>query len=255
VACTPSERRRESALAGAQRSWAIIALAVAGVATYWLVRWRSTPQVNMKPGTLTVFTKYQTSVGRLFCREVARQCRHALVAADDLERALNQGDKGRAWYALHALMASSANISKLLWPATDTQRGNRAGHKYSPIANLGEKLRNRLAVKDDSPLQSRELRNHFEHFSERLEEWAVDPATKVFTDDMIGPPNMLTGVAPRDRLRWYNPQDRTAYFRDEAYPLESLIGAIWDLWPRAAAAAKPSKWQKETPPPKPGWIP
>jgi hypothetical protein len=210
----------------------------------------------MPPGTLTVFVKSRKSVGQLFCREVARQCRNALVAADDLERALSPIDKDRAWYALHALMASAANISKVLWPEPDRKRGKWTGHEYSPIPNLGELLRQQLAVNDKSPLQSRALRNHFEHFSERLEEWArSDPRPKVFIDEMIGPPKMVTGVAPRDRHRWYDPTTRTAYFRDEAYPLKPLIRAIWDLWPRAAAKAKPGTWQKETPPPKPGWIP
>jgi hypothetical protein len=62
--------------------------------------------------------------------------------------------------SLQALLVSSANISKLFVPS-------RAQRK-SGIPRRGAILQERLRVAADSPVLDRALRNHFEHFDERL---------------------------------------------------------------------------------------
>jgi len=42
------------------------------------------------------------------------------------------------------------------------------------------------------------FRNHFEHFDERLEEWAKSSERHNFVDSNIGPPNMIDGIDPKD---------------------------------------------------------
>jgi hypothetical protein len=110
---------------------------------------------------------------RCFQMEVQFQCDLALRAFDDLEQAVvNLIDNGgmsrlRAkqaiiWLALQGFLVASANISKLFWP---TQR------KKVFIPDRGKELKESLGIADDSPINSRDLRNHLEHFDERLEEW------------------------------------------------------------------------------------
>jgi hypothetical protein len=94
--------------------------------------------------------------------EIESQCASALTASGDLEEALAAGDRRRFWYSVQGLLIASANISKLLW-------GND-----SAAAKRRSSLRRLLRVGDDSPLRNRRLRNHFEHFDERLEAWVRD---------------------------------------------------------------------------------
>ena len=55
---------------------------------------------------------------------------------------------------------STGNLSKLFWPSnTAGEFGNQRG----------QKLREIFSLEDNSPLNSRTLRNHFEHFDECLD--------------------------------------------------------------------------------------
>jgi hypothetical protein len=103
---------------------------------------------------------------RIFQREVARQCDFAFMAHNDLVQALNQlegaprgetDNWNRIWYSIQSLLVASANTSKLLWPE----------RKFDL---RGQQLRSSLKVPQDSSLKSRDFRNHFEYFDERLED-------------------------------------------------------------------------------------
>jgi len=54
---------------------------------------------------------------RIFQREVERQCKFALVAAEDLSSALQAGDMDRIWYSVQTFLVAAGNISKLCWPS------------------------------------------------------------------------------------------------------------------------------------------
>lgn len=70
----------------------------------------------------------------------------------------------------HAFLVHAANASKLLWPSSSRGRGR---HPYSveDRTRRAGAMREALGIPEDSPLQSRALRDHFEHFDERLEVW------------------------------------------------------------------------------------
>jgi hypothetical protein len=60
---------------------------------------------------------------------------------------------------VQTILVSAANLSKMFWgikPATEAKR---------------RPLRRSLGVTKRSPLYNRTLRNHFEHFDEKLEAW------------------------------------------------------------------------------------
>lgn len=158
-------------------------------------------------------------------REVARQCRSALIAAEDLACALRKPDHDRVWYALQGLLIAAGNVSKLLWPSRER------------IPCRGELLRQILGVPDDSPLASRDFRDHFEHFDERLEDWILTSTRHGLVDANIGPPEVITWVDPQDRHRHFDPTTWTAYFRGTPYKLQPVVEALRELNPRAAALA------------------
>lgn len=167
---------------------------------------------------------------RIFQKEVERQCKFALIAADDLTQALRQGDMDRIWYSVQGILVAAGNISKLLWPP----------HTHLP--ERGTELRASLSVTDDSPLEPRTFRNHFEHFDERLEQWATSSERLNFVDCNVGPPEMIAGMDPEDFLRNFDTSNFAITFRGDVYHLEPIISGILDLWKKAVDEAKKPFW-------------
>ena len=162
---------------------------------------------------------------RIFQHEVERQCTFALIAFDDLESALGQSDMDRLWYSAQAFLAAVGNISKLLWPP------------QSRLPKRGSQLRTSLSISDSSMLAPRTFRNHFEHFDERLEEWATSSQRRNFVDSNVGPPGMIAGVEEADYLRNFDTKRFAITFRGDTYLLHPIVDAVRQLRDRAAREA------------------
>ncbi len=157
----------------------------------------------------------------VFVLEVERQAKFGLVAAADLDAALRTLDTDRVWYTIQNFLIAVGNVSKLLWPAK----------KYE---ERGEELRTALSVAEDSVLAPRTFRNHFEHFDERLEAWAVGPGGRGFVDSNIGPPGMISGIDPAGFMRNLDTTNMSVTFRGDAYQLRPIITALGELHAKAA---------------------
>src|SRR5207253_348452 len=61
----------------------------------------------------------------IFLSEVVRQSGFALMAAGDIDVALDAHDHSRLWYSVQAFLAAAGNLSKILWPTsrTSSERG------------------------------------------------------------------------------------------------------------------------------------
>ena len=135
------------------------------------------------------------------------------------------------WYAIQAFLVAAGNISKLLWPPKPL------------LPERGAELRESLSIGDDSPLEPRIFRNHFEHFDERLEQWATSSERHNFADFNVGPPGRIVGLDPRDYLRNFNPTNLTINFRGDVYHIEPIIDSIQVLWQKAAVEAEKPHWE------------
>src|SRR5262249_32316642 len=134
----------------------------------------------------------------VFVEEILRQCGFGLFALDDMEYLLEttikpkSWEEKRFWFSVHALLCAIANISKLFWPA-DTRGKSR-----------GSKLRKILEVGDSSPFRSRNFRNHFEHWDERMDTWALTLdglEHRWFVDGEIGSVDDVNFTNPAYALR------------------------------------------------------
>jgi hypothetical protein len=165
------------------------------------------------------------NVMRIFQREVEIQCRFAIIAAQDLQISLQAGDMDRIWYSIQSFLIAAGNVSKLLWPPNPQ------------IPDRADDLKQSLCVNDSSPLTPRTFRNHFEHFDERLEEWATSSQRRNFVDSNVGPTGMISGIDPDDYLRNFDTTKKAVTVRGDKYQLQPMIDAIINLHKKAVIEA------------------
>jgi hypothetical protein len=174
----------------------------------------------------------ETRILRIFQREVERQCRFALIALQDLSQALQVHEMDRIWYSVQAFLVAVGNISKLLWPPSPL------------LPERGAELRASLSIGNDSHLEPRVFRNHFEHFDERLERWATSSKRRNLVDSNVGSPGAIGGIEPGDFLRNFDTTNFAVTFRGDVYHLQPLANAVSDLWQKAVVeAGKPPNHQ------------
>lgn len=186
---------------------------------------------------------------RLFQHQVARHCTFVLMAADDAQLALNDMQRWRScahcterfWYSAQSLLGAAANVSKALWGGGRGQKAIEA--RRTP-------LRVSLAVEDDSPLKLKDLRNHLEHFDERLEEWLTRSERKWHIDGGFGDPRAPGFIDPPPEpvevFRNYNPATGELTFWGDTVLLPQLVAAAGELLAKAQAEAAKPHWE---PPP------
>lgn len=168
---------------------------------------------------------------RIFQLEIERQCGFAIIAIQDLQKALQAPDMARIWYSVQSFLVAAGNVSKLLWPSS------------AHIPDRAKELKNSLGVDDSSPLAPRGFRNHFEHFDERLEDWATSSKRKNFVDSNLGPSGMISGVDPEDYLRNFDTIKNAVTFRGDEYNLKPMIDAIIELHGKASIEANKAHWE------------
>ncbi|GGH17392.1 hypothetical protein [Paenibacillus segetis] len=165
----------------------------------------------------------------IFLREVQRQISFAEIATEEMmsitesviSNSVTDPEKMQTlfWYAAQNLLISLANISKVLYPSKKYYR-------------RGDALRKELSLPVENVFKSRLLRNSFEHFDERIEEFFMS-ATKgkgsIFIDT-----NMveikITGLdMPIAYMRNYLPSERTLYFQDVKLNLDTVQTELNEL--------------------------
>ena len=129
------------------------------------------------------------------------------------------------WYSVQAFLVAAGNISKLLWPTY------WKGEDLLP--ERGAELKVSLEVEEDSPLEPRTFRNHFEHFDLWLEQWALSMEPRLWVDSHIGPPGRIPGIEPGDYLRHFDPRNFSITFRGDSHDLPPIVEAIEQLWHKA----------------------
>lgn len=119
-----------------------------------------------------------------------------------------------AWMYVMTFLALSANVSKLLFPAP------RKDHKST--INRGKTLRKLLDVNDDSLLENRDLRDHFEHFDERLDIYFQSTRKHTYIDMNIGDLSEFKGLDRKEVLRHLDDKNQVVIFLGEEYDIKAL---------------------------------
>ncbi|MGA2532107.1 MAG: hypothetical protein ABSG19_03625 [Candidatus Aminicenantales bacterium] len=142
------------------------------------------------------------------------------MAKIDLKKCRTTDNYGldREYYYLQSLLIALGNISKILWPIKKKNE------------NRGIELRSALNVKDDSPLKNRDLRNLFEHFDEKVDEWFGAAERQGFSDRNVGSMEGVIIPSEKGRLRVFDPETWTLTCLGEEYKLGPVIQAAYELY-------------------------
>lgn len=166
----------------------------------------------------------------IYLQEIKTQCRSVLFALDQFNKRIEEftqpsafGDhetpSSEVFRALHSVVTHAANVSRLLFPS-------RKRDEYAQ--QRGETLRELLGVDSSSPILDRSLRNHLEHYDERLDQWAKNGQgpSKWFATDTIHPKDAGPSVPPDSMLRAYLTDTREFYFMGDVYELVPLVREV-----------------------------
>lgn len=84
---------------------------------------------------------------------------------------------------------------------------NRANERAKVLKELYPSIRFTI-----SPIGLNQVRNHYEHFDTKLDEWAVQSNNKNFVDMNVMPANAVIGPSIQDRLRSLDPNTMDLIF-------------------------------------------
>jgi len=162
---------------------------------------------------------------RIFQRQVAFQLNALLDAHAGLVAALGQQNMDEVWFAVEHLLSAAANASKALWgqgAATNAAR---------------KSLRESLGVSDASPLSERRMRNHFEHYDERLDEWWEKSPNHNIADRNLAPVGGIAGLDRLSMFRQLDPMTMEVIFWGETFNIPEIVAEASRLLPIAAKEA------------------
>jgi len=172
-------------------------------------------------------------IERIYLNELITQCENALTASKRMNELLGAQQNTVAEFFREAadFLQHTSAASKLLWPPGNSNkaRGERA-------KNRGKHLRASLGVDGEHALRSRRLRDHLEHYDERIDDWAETSPNKNIVDNMIGQRSAIGGNAIKDTdiMRLYDPSAKKFIFRGESFDVQDLASGVIDIRDRAS---------------------
>jgi hypothetical protein len=168
---------------------------------------------------------------KVYLLELIQQCHYAQHAVQRMNEFLKNGNPVEFFREAGHFLQHSSTVSRILWPS-----GSKSQQKKKRAEERGLYLKSTLAVADGHILQSRSLRDHLEHFDERLDEWAETSAHKKLADNLIGPRSALgSAVKDGEIMRMYDPTKKEVVFMGKKFEMQTLVNGVEDVKAKAAA--------------------
>lgn len=182
-------------------------------------------------------------INQIFLAEVVSQAESAFLSIGEMNNAIQTPGNGNRQFfrAAHYFLIHTAAISRILW----------SDSKNKEVKKRTAQLRKLLGLPEEHVLRSRRLRNHIEHYDERIDDWIRSSRNHNIVVDMIGPRNAVggDGIQDQDIFRSYDPSSKCFYFRGELFDIQEIANGISDVHRRAASALQ-DIWQKRFEVPK-----
>lgn len=143
------------------------------------------------------------------------------------------------FYHVQSFLGAVANISKLLWAQSE-----------GSVRKRRKPLRDSLAIKDDSPLMNRKMRDKYEHFDECLDDWWKETPQKFIIDMTSGSVRSLFNPSPVGKMmfRHLDPYTKKLTFWNYEVNLAEVVQALIDLKAQCLKSKEsrfPTDWIKQ----------
>ena len=162
----------------------------------------------------------------VFLSEIEDQCNTAITAFSYLKDNLHTMNINLIWGLTEIILTSSANISKFFWPGPP--RTKEFGVTKQEVDDRASYLKSRLSIDDKSPLYDRDLRDHFEHYDERVQSWAKKSKNRVLLHRNIGAKGaIVTGnIDQYANMGNLDPTTFTVTFWNKSFEIPIIIQEI-----------------------------
>lgn len=192
----------------------------------------------------------------IYLSEVEVQCDFCIAAAEAVNTRLAEiqqlpssdisarmpGLQAELFRSIHSFLTHAAGVSRLLWPTPPRKRRGEAPathrRRRSHSETRGRELRNVLGVLNEEIGARRTLRDHLEHFDERIDNWVLTSDRHNFVDRCVGPSGSIVGAEPEDVMRWFDPTTGRFSLRGTSFDLGALATWVSDLRSRTGRARK-----------------
>lgn len=161
----------------------------------------------------------------IYISEVKRLCDSATIAYETIHKETEQVNHDLLWFCIQSFLTTTANLSKLFFP----QESNNP---------RGKILRDTFGISENSQIRSKEVRNAFEHYDEKLDGW-IDSLQKnnnsyyvdrVLTDQDGNHSNaIIINGKPPIIQRSYNSKRKVLTFRNKHYNLGKVYKEIQEI--------------------------
>lgn len=169
---------------------------------------------------------------RIYLVQVLEDCRMCLASVSAFNAALNDPRNDEPFTHAMSFIHKAAAVSRIFWPPKSFSKESSARAK-----SRGENLKKALQINDTHPIKSRDLRDHLEHFDERLDDWAEHSKNRCIIVRMIGKRSHIAGnsINDSDIIHLFDPDTHRYYFRGQEFNLQELVDGIVDIHNRTGA--------------------
>lgn len=166
---------------------------------------------------------------RIYLEQAKHECEACFAAIEMFNAALADRNKDDPFARAMELVHRAAAVSRIFWPP-----GSRNKHARQRSQRRADALRKSLQIPDKHSVQARTLRDHFEHFDERLDDWAERSKNRNIVGKLLGPRNAIGGNAIQDSdiIHHYDPATKIYAFRGEKFDIQELATGLDDIYKR-----------------------
>ncbi|WP_138437635.1 hypothetical protein [Marinobacter shengliensis] len=163
---------------------------------------------------------------RIYLEQAKQECQLAFQAIEQLNDAIASKGAKDPFGPAQAMVHHAAAVSRIFWPPGGK---NKTARQRSQ--SRGEALRKAIGVRHGHPVQNRTLRDHFEHFDERLDDWAEKSKNRNIVKQLVGPRSAIGGdaITDEDIIHHYDPATKVYAFRGEQFDVQELASGLDDI--------------------------
>ncbi len=163
----------------------------------------------------------EKSLLRSFQSQIKLQCEFIQICERRLYESLTHNKSLLVFLEIQNILTATANISKCLWGS---------GREKNKVSHKRIKLQKSLFISNDSLLYDVEMRNHFDHFDDRIDTWWKSSECQNYADLLIGHSDMIKGIAPSDEFRGFDPNTGEIRFNRKKFNLYKLLEEVGRIY-------------------------